>query len=218
MDDQDPRLEGERATYRTTDTTVGRASEPGTLAVSVQAPDLPAARIAGSSGSDAAWRPADATDDDSDEPRLRQLQDEIAETRGDIASTLGAIEDRLRPSTLAASAAEAVTDKAASIGDSIATSQPARYARANPWGTALAVTGAVVAVWLMLTPRRRRRRTHHRQDRRRGGGHEFTRTHYDAGVEHPLDSAGTRVAGVSPAPMTGVTHPRTEERQHDACR
>lgn len=161
MDDQDPRLEGEHVLYRRSENASASA---------------PAATSAG------------AADDDAGELRLRQLQEEVAETRVEIAATIGAIEERLRPSALAASAKEAVTDKAASIGDSLATSQPARYARANPWGTALMLTGAAVAVWLMVSPRRRPGRPRRRGRQRPGAGHEFTRTHYDAGVEHPLDT------------------------------
>lgn len=202
MDDQDPRLEGERATYRTPDTAVGRAASPSEPAWSVQAPDLPPPIAAKASG-----RPSVANvevrDEDHDEPRLRQLQEEVAETRADIATTIGAIEDRLRPSALAASAKEAVAGKAASIGDSLAASQPARYARANPWGTVLMLTGAAVAVWLMVTPRRAPRRLR-RHGPRRGAGHEFTRTHYDAGAEHSLESGATRVPGAAPSAAAGA--------------
>ena len=209
MDEQDPRLEGERATYRTVDPPVGRASEAIEVTRSVQAPDLPATRIgepAGTVPSSRGVETADTADDEGDNPRLRRLQEEVVEARGEIASTLGAIEDRLRPSTLAANAAEAVTDKAASIGDSIAASQPARYVRANPWATALALTGAAVAVWLIAAPRRRRRRTPRRSRRAPGGANEFTRTHYDAGVEHGLEAAATRVHRASPTAPAGVTH------------
>jgi len=148
--------------------------------------------------------PADEYDDEGDgEPHLRQLQEEVAETRADIATTIGEIENRLRPSALAASAKEAVTDKAASLGDSLASSQPARYARANPWGTALMLTGAAVAVWLMVSPRHPRRPSR-RGRRRPGSGHEFTRTHYDAGVEHGLESGANRIPRTSPADEVGA--------------
>jgi len=157
--------------------------------------------------SSSAGSTASAVEDDG-EPRLRQLQEEVVEARVEVATTLGAIEDRLRPSAIAASAAEVVTAKAAAIGDSMSTSQPARYARANPWGTVLALTGAAVAVWLMMTPRRRARRGGGRRRRRRGDGHEFTRTHYDAGTEHPLESVVTRIPGESPA-ADSTSHSQT---------
>jgi len=205
MDDQDPRLEGERATYPTPDTAVGRAASPAEPLWSAQ-PDLPPPIAAKTTG-----RPpvtSEVADDNGDdgEPRLRQLQEEVAETRADIATTIGEIEDRLRPSALAASAKEVVTDKASSLGDSIAASQPARYARANPWGTVLMLTGAAVAVWLMVAPRPPRRPSR-RGRRRPGAGHEFTRTHYDAGVEHTLETGARSVPGASST--TGGTHPQT---------
>ena len=55
-----------------------------------------------------------------------------------------------------------------------------------------------MAVWLMMTPRRRAPVDDGAADRG-GEGHEFTRTHYDAGTEYPLESAATRVPGESPA-------------------
>ena len=71
MDDQDPRLEGERG-----DPSSSGAASPESAVSAV---------------------------DEDDEPRLRQLQEEVVEARAEVATTLGAIEDRLRPSSIAAS-------------------------------------------------------------------------------------------------------------------
>ena len=215
MDDQDPRLEGERVTYPSADSVIGRTSRDAEPVTSVQAPDLPTTGPTSATGSGSS---STAASDDGGEPRLQRLQEEVAEARGEVASTLRAIEDRLRPSSLAASAAEVVTDKAAALGDSVATSPPARYARANPWGAALALTGAALAAWFMARPRRRRPRMRDRVDQRPAGAHEFTRTHYDAGAEHALESGATRVPGASPAVKSGVTHSRTEEDTNDTHR
>jgi len=142
-------------------------------------------------GADAPPDPAASGKDD--DPQLRTLQAEVAEARGDLAQTIGAIEEKLKPSAIASAATATLSEKAAEVGTGVAESRPGRYARANPWRTALMLTGTVVALWLAAKrgPSRRRRVRRLRRD----GAQEFARTHYDAGTEHTFEPRGTATAG-----------------------
>ena len=94
----------------------------------------------------------------------------------------------------AASVGGAVT----AIGGRIDRTRPGRDLRASPWGTILMLGGAAAAVWLLTGTRRASGADRRRPARRRGEGHEFTRTHYDAGAEHSLESGAARLP-VTPA-------------------
>ena len=63
----------------------------------------------------------------------------------------------------------------------------------GPWGTLLVLIGGAVAVWLVAAPRRRPRAPRRQQTEHPMAGHEFTRTHYDAGAEHTLESGAARL-------------------------
>jgi hypothetical protein len=156
------------------------------------------------SGADA--RPDLAAGSEDDDPQLRTLQAEVAEARGDLAQTLGAIEEKLTPSALASAATATLSEKAAEVGTGVAESRPGRYARANPWRTALMLAGTVVALW--LAAKRRPSRGRRVRQLRREGAQEFARTHYDAGTEHtfePRETATARAPRAHAQPHGGTT-------------
>jgi len=207
MDEQDSRLESERAVYRRGDAPGARGPADRDAAWSTQATDLtPTAAGAGVSGSaamapaptgaapsGAEARPDSAASSEDDDPQLRTLQAEVADARDDLAQTLGAIEEKLTPSAIASAATATLSEKAAEVGTGVAESRPGRYARANPWRTVLVLTGTVVALWLAAKRRPSRRRR--ARPLGREGAQEFARTHYDAGTEHTLERRETATAG-----------------------
>jgi len=142
--------------------------------------------------SGASARSDSAAGSEDDDPQLRTLQAEVVEARSDLAQTLGAIEEKLTPSAIASAATATLGEKAAEVGTGVAESRPGRYARANPWRTALMLTGTVVALWLAAKRRPSRRRRV--RQLRRDGAQEFARTHYDAGTEHSFEPRETATA------------------------
>ncbi len=84
-----------------------------------------------------------APDQASGAARTREIRAEIEQTRGEMSETVNAIQDRLRPSNLAAGAAESVKssvkqaagEQARMVSDAardFADSEPVQYVRANP--------------------------------------------------------------------------------------
>ncbi|MEO8521494.1 MAG: DUF3618 domain-containing protein [Acidobacteriota bacterium] len=91
--------------------------------------------------------------------RTREIRAEIEQTRGEMSETVNAIQDRLRPSNLAADAAESVKssvrhaagEQARMVGDAareFADSEPVQYVRANPIPTAMVGLGIAGLAWL----------------------------------------------------------------------
>ena len=93
------------------------------------------------------------------EVRTREIRAEIDQTRGELTETVNAIQDRLRPGTLAADAAERVKntvkqaagDQARMVAETardLADSEPVQYVRANPIPTAMVGIGVAGLAWL----------------------------------------------------------------------
>ncbi len=91
--------------------------------------------------------------------RTREIRAEIEQTRGEMSETVNAIQDRLRPSNLAADAAESVKssvrhaagEQARMVGDAareFADSEPVQYVRANPIPAAMVGLGIAGLAWL----------------------------------------------------------------------
>ncbi len=91
--------------------------------------------------------------------RARQIRADIEHTRGEMSETVNAIQDRLRPSNLAADAAESVKnsvrqaagEQARAVADTardLVDSEPVQYARANPIPTAMVGIGLAGLAWL----------------------------------------------------------------------
>lgn len=96
--------------------------------------------------------------------RTREIRAEIEQTRGEMTETVNAIQDRLRPSHLAADAAESVKNTVRSVAEDqarvvadkardVADSEPVRYARANPIPTAMIGIGIAGLTWLAFGDR-----------------------------------------------------------------
>ena len=64
--------------------------------------------------------------DEPSERRTRQIREEIEQTREDMSETVNAIQDRLRPSTMASNAAERVRETARTTVREIADSEKER--------------------------------------------------------------------------------------------
>ncbi len=91
--------------------------------------------------------------------RARQIRADIEHTRGEMSETVNAIQDRLRPSNLAADAAESVKNSVrqaageqaraeADTARDLVDSEPVQYVRANPIPAAMVGVGLAGLAWL----------------------------------------------------------------------
>ena len=137
MDHQDPRLTGERLSGRA-DRDVygldrpGRESRVAELTIDDEA-----------EGSDAA---ATTTPD----RRTRAIKAEIDQARDDMSETVNAIQERLRPASIAANAADSVKHAALDKARDIAESDSVMYVRANPMATVMLGVGVVGLTWMLV--------------------------------------------------------------------
>jgi len=136
MDHQDPRLTGERLSGRA-DQDVYGLDRPGRGRVAELTIDDEA------EGADAA---ATATPD----RRTLAIKAEIDQARDDVSETVNAIQERLRPASLAANAADTVKHAALDKARDIAESDSVQYVRANPMATAMLGVGVVGLTWLLV--------------------------------------------------------------------
>lgn len=91
---------------------------------------------------------AGATEAAQSDTRTRQIRAEIEKTRGDMSETIDAIQDRLKPSTIASNAASTVKEAASSRAREVADSEMVQDLRANPVPTAMIGIGLVGLAWL----------------------------------------------------------------------
>lgn len=158
MDDKTKGIEAERLAGRSTEYISGR-----------EALDTEG-RIGQRATSRIPARPAPDAGTASSDARARRLQAEIEQTRGELSETVDAIQERLRPASLAASAAETVkntvrqaagdrvrgaADTAREMADmardsarDMADSEPVQYVRANPIPAAMVGVGLAGLAWL----------------------------------------------------------------------
>lgn len=80
--------------------------------------------------------------------RTMEIRAEIDRTRGDISETVDAIQDRLRPSSIAATTAETVKEAASARMHDIAHSETASYMNENRLPIAMVGVGIAGLVWL----------------------------------------------------------------------
>ena len=140
MEDQNPRVDRERIGTRTEEDITGRAARDERDRVgSFADTDRPAPRTRA-----AAARPAPK----APEARTREIRAEIEQTRGDLAETVNAIQDRLQPSALASNAVDSVKDAARDRLQDIADTDTVQYIRANPMPTAMIGIGLAGLAWL----------------------------------------------------------------------
>ncbi len=95
-------------------------------------------------------RPASSASGPRPEVRTREIRAEIEQTREDMSETVNAIQDRLRPSTLASNAADSVKHAAMDKARDVADSDSVRYVRANPIPTAMIGIGVAGLAWLAM--------------------------------------------------------------------
>ena len=88
--------------------------------------------------------------------RTREIRAEIEQTRENMSETVNAIQDRLRPSTLASNAAERVKDAAMDKFRDVADSESVMYVRANPIPAAMVGIGVAGLAWLAMGGRESR--------------------------------------------------------------
>lgn len=147
------------------------------------------------------------------EERTREIRAEIEQTREEMSETVNAIQDRLRPGTIASNAAESVKstvsnaaenvkstvrnvagEKAQIVADrarDMADSEPVQYARANPIPTAMVGIGIAGLAWLALGGREARSaRTRYRAGREARDWRRFGP--YDEGDRYYRGAAGYR--------------------------
>lgn len=166
MDDKTKGVEAERAAGRSDEYVSGREAldsdgrigERGTSRIPSR--DDESGRMpAPESARDFPPSATGAPDQASEAARTREIRAEIEQTRGEMSETVNAIQDRLRPSNLAADAAESVKssvkqaagEQARMVSDAareFADSEPVQYVRANPIPTAMVGIGIAGLAWL----------------------------------------------------------------------
>ncbi len=147
-------------------------------------------------------RATDPVSTGEDEPRTRELREEIAETRTEISETIEAIQERLQPSHLVAQARDSVRNAASEkvqqmantagdAADRVLGSSFMETVKANPVPAAMIGIGGA---WLLFNRRAGSRRYGYddRESYRSYGG---TRRHaYGEGFDRPYDSTSGAVA------------------------
>ncbi len=167
MDDKTKGIGAERTSGRSDEyisgrealDTDGRIGERGTSRIPTRTPG------SGAGGSDTTRNLSSTSSLDAPtEERTREIRAEIEQTRGELTETVNAIQDRLRPSNVAANAAESVkntvknaaedtSEAVAGYARDVADSEPIQYVRANPIPTAMVGIGIAGLTWLALRGR-----------------------------------------------------------------
>jgi hypothetical protein len=95
--------------------------------------------------------PSPGADDVSDDSEIRthEIRAAIEQTREDMSETVNAIQERLRPGTIAANAADQVKRAARDTARDVADSDSVMYVRANPIPTAMVGIGVAGLAWLL---------------------------------------------------------------------
>jgi Protein of unknown function (DUF3618) len=221
MDDKNPRVDEERITGRGEDQVAGRGTDDtGTSGARVPPSDAAPARDPYSTptaptytdvtpsvsrpsepvvppprSTSPSYRPNESRGAEAAEevaPGTRQIRAEIEQTRGQMSETVNAIQDRLRPSTIASNAAESVKQVASDSVRGVTESEPAQYIRANPIASTMVAIGVGGLAWVAFGSRRPTPRyLRDRHDRRHAGatqagaGSSGRQSHlrYDAGSQ-----------------------------------
>ena len=179
MDEQNPRVGGERITGRGDELAAGRET-PGTTGRIAGSTQSQRSRSGSSTGGRA--RAASTTAEAPPEERTREIRAEIEQTRGELSETVNAIQERLSPGNIAANAAESVKTVARDKARDIAESDSVQYVRANPIPTAMVTIGIAGLAWLAL-----KGRESNRYGRSRTGGTSRdwrTGPRYDRGTSY----------------------------------
>jgi hypothetical protein len=87
------------------------------------------------------------------ERRTAEIRAEIAQTREDMSDTVNAIQDRLKPSSIAAASTERLKQAASDKARELADSEPVAYAAANPVPMAMVGIGLIGLGWLAIAGR-----------------------------------------------------------------
>jgi Protein of unknown function (DUF3618) len=145
MDEQNPSLKAERMSGRGDDMVTGYSREERSRVDAQTSNPQPGGRVGTASASE--------TLDPASAERTREIRAEIAHTRDELSETVNAIQDRLRPSTMASNAAESVKRAAVSRAREARDSEPVAYVRANPIPTVMVGIGIAGAAWLAMAGR-----------------------------------------------------------------
>jgi hypothetical protein len=141
MDEQNPRVTGKRPRAESADRAGSAQANRDTRSVR-QTPSTAADRARTRSGTAGAGT-------ENPEVRTDEIRAEIEQTREDLSETVDAIQDRLRPSTIASNAADRVKESAMNTARDVAESDSVMYVRANPIPTAMVGIGIVGLTWLV---------------------------------------------------------------------
>jgi Protein of unknown function (DUF3618) len=171
MDEQNPRVGTKRVRGRASEELTGRQRETSTTTPKESIGSTPDTRY-GSADPTSSTAPYPGspeyavrpTTDEPPERRTREIRAEIEQTREDMSETVNAIQERLRPSTVASNAVEGVKHAAQARFREVADFDSVTYIAANPIPTAMVGIGIAGAVWLATAGRegrsRRSRRAH----------------------------------------------------------
>lgn len=204
MDEQNPRLTAERMTGRSEEQLTGydRAADarvPEALPSSAAPISRVTTRATTTPGAPGI-----------PEARTREIREEIEQTREEMSETVNAIQDRLRPSNIAANAADTVKHAARQRVREVADSDSVQYVRSNPIPTAMIGIGIAGLAWLAFGGNEPGRRQRHYRDWSR----RFDEDRYRAfGAGGYAGSSGAGYAGTPQAAggySPGLSYSETE--------
>jgi hypothetical protein len=179
MDEQNPRVGGERISGRGDELAAGRETS-GTTGTTTSSTSSQRTRSASSTGARAGSR--GSTAGSRPDERTREIRAEIEQTREDLSETVNAIQERLSPSNIASNAAESVKSVAREKARDIAESDSVQYVRANPIPTAMVTIGIAGLAWLAFGGRESNR---YGRIRTRSTSRDWrTRPQYDRGTSY----------------------------------
>jgi Protein of unknown function (DUF3618) len=192
MDDRSTGLGGERTSGRGDDSLAGRAetSSERTTGTRTSRAEEWSSETAASADFGTAARESTLSDS-----RTREIRADIERTRGDMSETIDAIQDRLRPSTIASNAVSNVRQAANARVRDVAESDMVQDLRANPVPTAMVGIGIVGLAWLAFGGRDARARG--RYAGRRSIGEYYADDDYYRGTRWRGETAESYTPGLS---------------------
>jgi hypothetical protein len=163
MDEQDPRLAAERASARGAEDVTGLDWSAGERRSATRMTRRTVDSAASSAGASGYAAPLPGSED---ERRTREIRADIEQTREELSETVTAIQERLRPANVAASAVDAVKSAASERAGEMADSEAVQYVRANPIPAAMVGIGVAGLAWMMFGGRPARSSTYQYGDYR----------------------------------------------------
>ena len=209
MDEQDPRLAAERIARRGIDEPIGLDSSAAERRSTTRSAKRPACAATASGTTTNIASSGPGSDDDR---RTREIRADIEQTRDELSETVTAIQDRLRPSSVAATAAQTVKTAASDAARQMVDSEPVQYVRAKPIPSAMVGIGVAGLAWLAFGRRGAPTASRQYADRRAAEARLAPRK--EGGYDNPPGGHSGYAASSHPQASYGGTSQRADFYAH----